>query len=62
MLKMVESNYDIYHRHLFGRRASSQRISTVLTIMVAIIIGGTALIKMVFYRKIINFLKEKKMV
>jgi hypothetical protein len=62
MLKMVESNYEIYRKHLFGRRTSSQRITTVLMIMVATIIGGAALIKWIYFRKIMSFLKEKKVV
>lgn len=62
MIKMVESNYDIYKRHLFGRRSSSKRITTVLSVMVVIIIVGTALVKVVYYRKITAFLKAKKVV
>lgn len=62
MLKMVESNYDIYRNQLLGRRATSQRITLVLALMVAFIIAGTIIIKLVYYRKIVGYLKEKKVV
>lgn len=62
MLKMVESNYDIYKKHLFGRRSSSQRITTVVSVMLAIILIGTALIKIIYYRKTTKYLKAKKVV
>jgi hypothetical protein len=62
MLKMVESNYQTYRDKVLGRRASSQRITLILTLMVAIIIAGTILIKFIYYRKIVSYLKEKKVV
>lgn len=62
LLKMVESNYEIYRRHLFGRRASSRRISLVLLAMVGFVVLGCALLKAVYYRKVVLFLKEKKAV
>jgi hypothetical protein len=62
MLKMVESNYDIYRNQLLGRMVVSQRITLILTLMVAFIILGTVIIKVVYYRKIVGYLKEKKIV
>ena len=62
MLKMVESNYEIYKRHLFGRRSSSRRISVGMSVMVIVIIIGTAIIKLVEFRKIVGALREKKAV
>lgn len=62
MLKMVESNYDIYRSQLLGRRVTSQRITVVLTLMVAVIIVGTIIIKLVYYKKTVKYLKEKKLV
>ena len=62
LLKMVEANYEVYQRHLFGRRSSSQRLTFILTIMVALMIVGTALIKCMYYRRVVTFLKEKKAV
>ncbi len=59
---MVESNYDIYRNQILGRRATSQRITTVLTFMVAIIIAGTVAFKFIYYRKMVGYLKEKKAV
>jgi len=62
MLNMVESNYEIYQRHLISRRATSERITTVLTVMVVSIIAGTVILKWIYYRKIIGYLHEKKLV
>jgi hypothetical protein len=62
MLTMVESNYEIYRNQLLGRRATGQRITTVLTFMVVIIIVGTVAVKFVYYRKMVGYLKEKKVV
>ena len=59
---MVEANYEIYHRHLFGRRSSNERITLVLMLMVGIIVIGTAIIKCIYYKKVVGFLKEKKAV
>lgn len=59
---MVESNYEIYRKHLFGRRSSSRRISIGLGLMVLVIVIGTAVVKMGEYRKVVGFLREKKMV
>lgn len=60
MLKMVESNYDIYGKHLVSRRATNQRITLWLAVMAASIVIGTVLIKCVFYRKIVRYMKDKK--
>jgi hypothetical protein len=62
LLHMVESNYQIYHKHLFGRRSSSKRITLILALMVAVIVIGTALVKCFYYRKVVGFLREKKAV
>lgn len=62
MLSMVESNYDIYKNQLLGRRASSERITLVLTFMVGIIILGTIAFKCIYYRKMVGYLKDKKVV
>ena len=61
-MHMVESNYQIYHNHLFGRRSSSKRISLVVALMVVLIVVGTALAKCVYYKKVVGFLREKKAV
>ena len=57
MLKMVESNYEIYSRHLFGRRSSSKRITLALSLMVVLVLVGTAVAKCVYYRRVTVFLK-----
>ena len=62
LLKMVEANYEVYQRHLFGRRSSSQRLTFILTLMVALMIVGTAIMKCIYYRRVVTFLKEKKAV
>jgi hypothetical protein len=62
MLKMVESNYGMYGAYLSERRSSNQRITVVMSVMVAVIVVGTAAIKWMDYRKMVGFLKEKKLV
>ena len=57
MLVMVEGNYEVYRRHLFGRRSSSKRITYAMIGMVVLIVIGTALIKWLYYRKVVVFLK-----
>ena len=59
---MVESNYHMYRNQLLSRQASSQRITLALTLMIAVIVLGAVLIKVVYYRKIVGYLKEKKIV
>ena len=54
---MVEGNYEVYRRHLFGRRSSSQRISYTLLAMVIVIVLGSVLIKWCYYRRVVRFLK-----
>lgn len=62
MLKMVESNYEIYRNQITGRMVTSNRLTLILSLMVAFIVLGTIVIKLVYYRKIVGFLKEKKLV
>lgn len=62
MLKMIESNYQIYKSKLLGQRATSKRITLFLRIMMGVIIVGTILIKVFYFRKIKNYLREKKVV
>jgi hypothetical protein len=62
MLNMVESNYEIYKRHLINRRSSSGRLTLVLSVMVVGIIIGSMVMKWLYYRKIMGYLHEKKLV
>jgi heme/copper-type cytochrome/quinol oxidase subunit 2 len=62
MLNMVESNYEIYGTYINSRRSSNQRITIIMTLMVAFIVIGTATIKCIYYRKMVGFLKDKKLV
>lgn len=41
---------------------TSNRLTLILTLMVAFIVFGTIIIKVVYYRKIVGYLKEKKIV
>lgn len=41
---------------------TSNRLTLILTMMVAVIVMGTIIIKVVYYRKIVGYLKEKKIV
>ena len=45
-----------------SRRSTSERITFVMMVMVVGIILGTAIMKWIYYRKIIGYLHEKKMV
>lgn len=62
MLKMIESNYDIYKNKLLGQRATGKRITLFLQIMIFVILTLTILIKICYFRKVKNYLKEKKAV
>jgi len=60
MLKMVESNYEIYKGGLFSRRSNNGRMAMWLSGMVGIILLGSFVIKVVFFRKVVGYLREKK--
>ena len=62
MIKLIESNYEIYKNRLMGQRATGKRITLYLRVMMGVIIVGTVLIKVLYFSKIKSYLREKKVV
>jgi hypothetical protein len=62
LLRLIEVNYENYKNKLHNRKDINGRITFFVTIMMIIMVVSVVIIKMYFFKKIVKYLKYKKII